>query len=109
MVIPFLDRLVGHLGRKVHLIVDGHDVHQAIEMHVLPGYSPELNPDEILGRRPQTRRVHQRSTENPADLEHTVRSFLHRLQKLPDRIRSYFDKPEVRYSAQQSHICFMNQ
>jgi hypothetical protein len=44
-------------GRKVHLIVDGHPVHRAklvsawvarqaerIELHVLPGYSPELQP-----------------------------------------------------------------
>ncbi|MFI0467179.1 IS630 family transposase [Saccharopolyspora sp. 5N102] len=26
--IPFLDRLTHHLGRKVHLIVDGHGVHR---------------------------------------------------------------------------------
>jgi DDE superfamily endonuclease/Winged helix-turn helix len=54
--IDFLRRLVGDLaGRKVHLIVDGHPVHHAklvsgwvaqrptrIELHFLPGYSPEL-------------------------------------------------------------------
>jgi hypothetical protein len=39
------------------------------------------------------------STETPAVLERVVRSFLHRFQKLPDGIRSYFDKPEVRYAA----------
>ena len=52
-----LRRLLGDCGeRKVHLIVDGHRVHRAklvsawvaghaerIELHVLPGYSPELN------------------------------------------------------------------
>lgn len=27
-VIPFLDRLVGHLSRKAHLSVDGHGVHR---------------------------------------------------------------------------------
>lgn len=55
--LPFLDRLTRHLDRKVHLIVDGHPVHrrktvqqwtathaEAIEMHFLPGYSPELTP-----------------------------------------------------------------
>jgi transposase len=109
--VPFLDRLTRHLDRKVHLIVDGHPVHRrktvrkwvddhvtAIEMHFLPGYSPELNPDEILnadlkrtvstGTAPRTR----------DELKQAVRSFLHRLQKLPDRIRSYFGKPEVRYA-----------
>ncbi|MGI8308354.1 IS630 family transposase [Saccharopolyspora hattusasensis] len=110
--LPFLKRLAGHHGRKVHLIVDGHPVHRRktvqkwltehrsdIEMHFLPGYSPELNPDEILnadlkravstGTAPKTR----------DELETVVRSFLHRLQKLPDRVRSYFGKPEVRYAA----------
>jgi transposase len=54
--IDFLGRLLRDCGgRKVHLIVDGHPVHHAklvsawvgrhaerIELHFLPGYSPEL-------------------------------------------------------------------
>jgi transposase len=58
--IDFLGRLLRDCGgQKVHLIVDGHPVHHAklvsawvgrhadqIELHVLPGYSPELNPVE---------------------------------------------------------------
>jgi DDE superfamily endonuclease len=57
---PGLHRLPARLlrdlaGRKVHLIVDGHPVHRArlvsgwvarhaerIQLHFLPGYSPEL-------------------------------------------------------------------
>jgi transposase len=60
--IEFLRRLLRDCaGRKVHLIVDGHPVHRAklvstwvgrhgdrIELHVLPGESPELNPVELL-------------------------------------------------------------
>jgi transposase len=56
--IDFLGRLLRDCrGQKVHLIVDGHPVHHAklvsawvgrhadqIELHVLPGYSPELQP-----------------------------------------------------------------
>jgi transposase len=55
--LDFLRRLLRDCeGRKVHLIVDGHPVHRAklvsafigrhterIELHFLPGYSPELN------------------------------------------------------------------
>ena len=57
----FLDRLIGHFARKVHLIVDGHSAHRSrkvrawladhpdrIELHFLPAYSPELNPDELV-------------------------------------------------------------
>jgi DDE superfamily endonuclease len=61
----FLD-LLGRLlrdcgGRKLHLILDGHPVHRArlvsawvgrhperIELHFLPGDSPELDPVELL-------------------------------------------------------------
>ena len=60
--IDFLRRLLRDCGgRRVHLIVDGHPVHHAklvgawvgrhaeqIELHFLPGYSPELNPVELL-------------------------------------------------------------
>jgi transposase len=60
--IEFLRRLLRDCaGRKVRLIVDGHPVHRAklvsawvgrhgdrIELHVLPGDSPELNPVELL-------------------------------------------------------------
>jgi transposase len=56
--IDFLRRLLRDMGgRKVHLIVDGHPVHRAkavgawvgrhadrIQLHFLPGYSPELQP-----------------------------------------------------------------
>jgi len=59
----FLRRLVRQSGRKVFLIVDGHPVHKSaetrrwlahnakrIEMFYLPGYSPELNPNEMLNQ-----------------------------------------------------------
>ena len=57
----FLNRLIGHYDRPVHLIVDGHPTHKAkavkawlaehtghITQYFLPGYSPELNPVELL-------------------------------------------------------------
>jgi hypothetical protein len=57
----FLSRLVGHFDRKVHLIVDRHSAHRSkavrvwladhedqVELHFLPSYSPELNPDELI-------------------------------------------------------------
>jgi transposase len=67
--IDFLGRLLRDCGgRKVHLIVDGHPVHRAklvsawvgrhadrIELHFLPGYSPELNPVELLNHEGQHR------------------------------------------------------
>ncbi|MFH9138542.1 transposase [Streptomyces sp. NPDC017524] len=61
MMCRFLSRLVGHFDHKVHLIVDRHPAHRSkavrawladhqdwIELHFLPSYSPELNPDELV-------------------------------------------------------------
>src|ERR1019366_1853943 len=64
LFLDFLKRLVrGAEGRKIVLIVDGHPAHRArivrdwiarhpeqIELHYLPGYSPELNPAERLNQ-----------------------------------------------------------
>ncbi len=64
LLLRFLERLVRQMkGRKVYLILDNLRVHQsapakawlaahpdAIAVHHLPGYRPELNPDERLNR-----------------------------------------------------------
>jgi hypothetical protein len=55
--IDFLDRLARQAGRKIHVIADRHPVHRSkavkqwladnadrIELHLMPGYSPELGP-----------------------------------------------------------------
>ncbi|MFI5808792.1 transposase [Streptomyces sp. NPDC051561] len=57
----FLDRLARQAGRKANVIADRPPVHRGkavrawladnterSELHLMPGYSPELNPDEIL-------------------------------------------------------------
>src|SRR5437879_4440977 len=62
--IRFLKRLLHHRGeRKLFLIVDQHPVHKAkgvqrwiaahgqrLTLFYLPGYSPQLNPDELLNQ-----------------------------------------------------------
>ncbi|MFC3491621.1 IS630 family transposase [Glycomyces rhizosphaerae] len=59
--IDFLERVIGTFEGKTHLVVDGHSVHRSkrvrewvaarddrIELHLLPPYSPHLNPDELV-------------------------------------------------------------
>ena len=68
VMIRFLQRLLRSVDRKVFLIVDGHPAHRAgkvkrwvarrsdrLELFFLPGYSPELNPDEVLNQDVKTR------------------------------------------------------
>lgn len=66
--IKFLTRLIKSSPKKIHLIVDNLRVHHAklvkewvaqhaeeIELHYLPSYSPDLNPDEYLNCVPVSR------------------------------------------------------
>lgn len=109
--LAFLKRLVTHLDRKIHLIVDGHPVHRRIsvrdwlaehvdriEMHFLPGYSPELNPVELLNGDTK-RHVSQTNPADPAQLTAETRKHLRRRQNQPDAVKALFGKPEVRYAA----------
>jgi transposase len=108
----FCDRLTRHLGRKVHLIVDGHPTHRGkavrdwaaerherIQMHFLPGYSPELNPVELLNADTK-RHVAQTNPGDKHELAAETRTHLRRRQNQPDRVRAFFGKEEVRYAAE---------
>jgi transposase len=109
--LAFLKRLVGHLDRKIHLIVDGHPVHRRvtirdwlaehvdrIEMHFLPSYAPELNPQEILNG-DLKRHVAQANPATVADLVAAAHAHLRRRQNQPHIVKAFFGKPEVRYAA----------
>ena len=110
--IDFLQRLVKHgKGRKIALIVDGHPVHKAalvklwiaeqkgaITLYFLPGYAPELNPDELLNHDLKLG-LAKRRPRNRAELKSAVRSHLHKRQKQPQVVRNFFKAKHVRYAA----------
>ena len=77
----FLTRLVRQSNRKVFLIVDGHPVHHSkkitkwvekntdhISLFFLPGYSPELNPDEMLNQDVKSNAVGRKRAHNQQEL-----------------------------------------
>lgn len=109
----FLDRLIRqHPARKVHLIVDGHPSHRAklvkkwvaerddrIKLHFLPGYSPNLNPVELLNHDVKANAVGRRRPRTLAELTADVRSYLHRRQQQPHIIKRFFTRPDTKYAA----------
>jgi transposase len=111
--LDFLGRLLRDGGgRKVHLIVDGHPVHRAkrvsawvgrhtaeIELHFLPGYSPELNPVELLNQDVKTNAAGRRRARSAAELTSQLRSYLRRRQRQPDVIARFFKQPHTCYAA----------
>jgi transposase len=106
----FLDRLARQAGRKVHVIADRHPVHRSravrqwlatnterVELHFLPGYSPELNPDELLNADIK-RHVPASRARSSDHLAGETRRFLHRRQRQPHLVRGYFQAPHVAYT-----------
>ena len=111
--IDFLGRLLRDCGgRKVHLIVDGHPVHRAklvsawvgrhaerIELHFLPGYSPELNPVELLNQDVKANAAGRRRPRSATELRDELHGYLRRRQRQPAVLVRFFDHPTTRYAA----------
>ncbi|MFI1975867.1 IS630 family transposase [Streptomyces wedmorensis] len=106
----FLDRLVGHFDREVHLIVDRHSAHRSktvrpwladheaqIELHFLPSYSPEPNPDELVDADLKRSPPHTHRARNQAELATETRRFFHRRQNRPHISRGHFSGRHARY------------
>ena len=86
------------------LIEDGDDAALAdnadrLRLIRLPGYCPELNPDELLNQDVKTNAVGKSRPASKAEMMATVRRHLHRRQKQPRVIRNLFREKNVRYAA----------
>lgn len=110
--IDFMRRLLKQAAGRVYLIVDGHPVHKSgpvnqfatahakrLRLILLPGYCPELNPDELLNQDVKTNALGKSRPRNKDEMMTTVRSHLHRRQKQPQIIRNLFRERHVRYAA----------
>jgi transposase len=110
--IDFLARLLRQAdGRKLILILDGHPVHRSkkvrewvaahaeqIELQFLPGYSPELNPTELLNQDVKTNALGRRRPRNQDELIGDTRSYLRSTQRRPQLVARYFEGEHVRYA-----------
>jgi transposase len=108
--IDFCRRLLQDASGPVYLIVDGHSVHRAkatsafvastggrLRLFFLPGYSPELNPDEWVWKNVKHDRIGKTSVLSKHDLKTKAIGALRRLQKLPAIVRGFFADPHLRY------------
>lgn len=110
--LEFLKRLLKQVKGKLYLIVDGHPVHKSaaakrfvgkhaaqLRLILLPGYCPELNPDELLNQDVKTNALGKSRPATKAEMIASVRSHLHRRQKQPQVIKNLFQEKHVRYAA----------
>lgn len=114
-LIEFFEALVAdaqRAGKKVFLILDNLSVHhckpvkawlaerkEQIEVFYLPSYSPQLNPDERLNADLK----HAIGTKVPvrtkAKLQAAANEHMAFIEANPERVRSYFQDPRVKYAA----------
>lgn len=110
--IKFLRRLLRLRQRKVLLIVDRHPTHRSakvkrwlaqhgdeVELFFLPGYSPDLNPDEYLNQDVKSNALGRQRPATRSEMIEGVRTYLRRTQRQPAIVKSYFQAEAVRYAA----------
>jgi transposase len=100
-------------GRRtpVFLVLDGHPAHIAqvvaeyvqrlvgrLELHFLPGYAPELNPDEFVWNHLKRQGVSKTPLRRDESLRSRVQLDLERIQSRPPLVRSFFHAPSVAYT-----------
>jgi transposase len=109
--IELLTRFMRRRKSPLMLILDGHPAHSAksvaryvhslkgrLELHFLPGYAPELNPDEFVWNHLKGQGVRKKPLLKNESLRQRVTADLLDIQSRPDLVRSFFKAPSVAYT-----------
>lgn len=96
---------------KVILVMDGHPAHKAktvlkyvaslggqLEIHPLPAYSPDLNPDEFVWSHMKQNGVSKRPLKKNEALRTRVEQDLRNINNNPELVRSFFMANSVVYA-----------
>ena len=96
---------------KVFLVVDGHPSHRAkvvaayvvacrgeLELHFLPPYAPDLNPDEFVWQYAKTNGVAKKPLKRNESLKERVEGDLSAIKANSKLVRSFFGAPSVVYA-----------
>lgn len=110
----FIDLLRPFMRRRktpVFLVLDSHPAHVAksvaqyvqqlrgrLELHFLPGYAPELNPDEFVWNHLKSQGVSKKPLLKNESLRQRVHADLIDIQSRPALVRSFFRAPTVAYT-----------
>lgn len=103
--------LIGR-ARPVLLVVGGLPAHKArsvsayvqsrmgrLDLHFLPPYAPDLNPDEFVGRHVKQNGVPKRSLRENASLVDRANADLEYIEHRKPLVRSFFKADSVSYTA----------
>ena len=110
LFIDLLKKMMKGRRKPVHLVVDGLPAHKTakvrefiestqgkLTMHILPGYAPDLNPDELVWSHVKRTGVARNPLRAGEKLEVRVDQQLREMQKNRRLVRSFFQAPSVAY------------
>ena len=105
-----LKQLMHRRKKPVRLVLDGLPAHKTkavktyvastqgrLTVHMLPGYAPELNPDELVWRHAKRTGNARRPRQKGERLEPRVAAQLAEIGNNPKLVRSFFRHPSVAY------------
>lgn len=107
----FIDRVMHGEEGTVLMIVDGHPSHRAkktqrfikdryngrFKLYLLPGYSPEMNPDEHVWAWIKSHKVGKQLPSTKRELVSMVRSALASLQRKTAVLKGFFRNADLAY------------
>jgi transposase len=108
--VQFLKDFLRSRRRPVFLVLDRHPAHIAklvaeyvqslngrLELHFLPGYAPDLNPDEFVWNHLRQKGVSKTPLQRAESLRARVTADLAAIRADPPLVRSFFRAPSVSY------------
>ena len=108
--VSLLRRMMRGRRKPLHLIVDGLPAHRTrlvrdyvnelegkLTLHFLPGYAPDLNPDELVWSHAKRTGNARRPLLKGERLEQRVAALLADIGRRPSLVRSFFRHPSVAY------------
>jgi len=111
LFLQFLKAFLRGRRAPVFLVVDKHPAHIAkvvaryvqslrgrLELHFLPGYAPELNPDEFVWNHLKSQGVSKTPLRQGESLRGRIQRDLERIRRTPGLVRSFFRAPSVAYA-----------
>ncbi len=108
--VELLKKLMARRRKPLHLVLDGLPAHKKavvkayvastrgkLTLHFLPGYAPDLNPDELVWNHAKRTGNARRPLQAGEKLEERVRAQLTEIGTNPALVRSFFKHPSVAY------------
>jgi transposase len=110
LFVELLKKLMFNRKKPVHLIVDGLPAHKKavvkdyvvstqgkLILHFLPGYAPDLNPDELVWSHVKRTGVARRPLQKGGKLGSKIHEQFSQIGRDPCLVRSFFRHQSVRY------------